>query len=85
MELSRHKRLEEKLHNLMETTVDKLTEKLKGECAAADVQASIAMLKLNEVTLESAGRKGEDPDMPDEEDLPFTEGESVGAPLRAVK
>jgi len=85
--LERQRVLEDKLFTLMEKAVDKLTERMDGECSAADIQASISMLKHNSVTLEAAGRKGEDPDLPDEEDLPFTEGDMVSyePPLKCVK
>lgn len=77
MQLDRFKNLEDKLYTLMEKAVDKLTERIEGDCTAADLQAAIAMLKNNKIDLERAGSKGEDPDLPDENDLPFTEGDLV--------
>lgn len=77
MDLKRRNELEEKLFTLMETTVDKLIDKAKGDPTAADFQAINTMLKNNKIDLEKAGNKGPDPDLPEEDDLPFTEGELV--------
>jgi len=81
MAVDRFKRkvaLEDKLFVLMEKTVELLTTRVEsGECSAADLQVVTGLLKHNKVDLEFAGNKGNDPDLPAEDELPFTEGPLV--------